>query len=329
VLFRSTLRPEMGSAFRQTSRGAAPAPTWGAVLVAVLFGTVVAAVLLLPVLYVLMVLHLLPGDGITSDISPGPGWPWPIRDPWTALADMGPMVGAAAAMAMLVRRELRRLAGGELRLWPVVGAAVVVGWLPVARPQGLLELPFPIAFMAIVVVVRLSWERTPLVPPALATSSRRVRRPPPRPPWAVAAAVAGCIALAAASLGYHALHPLRIDSERAGTSLRIVNDGPASVRLLSVHPPDARGRQLVRFELPTSSATLAASMAGLLSPGSRAAIGPGGAQRATAALAVPRCAARFAVTLNAVAVRLRVRWVTTTQRVRLRRPLRVTCRANA
>jgi hypothetical protein len=323
----------MEPVFRQTGRPAAPGPTWGGVLVAVLFGTVVAAVVLLPVLYLLSLVDLLPGDGITSEMSSGPGWPWPIHGWWPALADAGPMAGAASAMAVLVRSEVRRRTAGDMLLVPVIATAIGVGWLPVPRPQGLLDVPFPLAFAAILLVVRVCWIRLPLVPPTLATTTRTVRHPRRRRPAAMLVRVAaGCVALVAASISYHVLNPIRIETERtdarSGPRLSIINDGPSLVRLLSVRPPDARGRALVRVEVP-SRRTLAATMAELLRASADNGLAAGDSRPATATIAPRNCAPRLAVTLTMLDVRLRTRWATRTQRIRLASPLRVTCRGRA
>jgi hypothetical protein len=298
----------MEPVFRQTGRRAAPGPTWGAVLVAVLFGTVLAVVAVLPGLLVASVANLLPGSRITSEISPGPGWPWPIHSWWAALADVAPMAGTATVMALLVRRELRRTTGGGMRLVPVVATAVGVGWLPVPRPVGLVDVPFPVAFLTVVVVARLCWTRMPFVPPGLESASRRIRTRSRQPP---PGAVVLAVALVGVSVSYHVLHPLRIEVEgRSGgrsVTLKVTNDGPGTAGLRWVRAPDATGARLLRVEVAHPE------------------LGAGDSGRARASIVLRNCPPRFAVTVTRLSVRVQTRWATRTQRVRLERALRLEC----
>jgi hypothetical protein len=211
-----------------------------------------------------------------------------------------------------VSREFKRTTGGGMRLVPVVATAVGVGWLPVPRPVGLVDVPFPVAFLAVVVVARLSWTRMPFVPPGLESASRRIRtRSPQPPPSAVAGAVALAVALAGVSVSYHVLHPLRIEVEGRGggrsVALKLTNDGPGTAGLRWVRAPDATGARLLRVEV------------------ARAELGAGDSGRATASIALKNCPPRFAVTVKRLSVRVRTRWATRTQRVRLGRALRLQC----
>jgi len=115
------------------------------------------------------------------------GWPWPVTDAWSLLANVGQALLVGFALAGTLRLAVQRLwRDWELRAWPIA-----IAWAIGAPASSTL------AASALIVVVA----RTIALRPAVT--------PRPRPRRVVVLALAfGAMVLTVASLSYQPLHPL-------------------------------------------------------------------------------------------------------------------------
>jgi hypothetical protein len=267
---------------------------WGSSLWALLSGSLLALLLLLPVGLGLDALHLL-GLGLGTQTTGGFGWPWRIVGVWSAAADLAPHLAVATLLAVTIGHYLPDRSDGQLSArWPIGLCALVFGW-PINR-GGYLGASIGLALVAMWIVTRLAsgmprprFRFTPLI--------------------SAAVAVGGC-GLTMASIAYGALYPVTAAYEPASLSigaaqgsalmLALKDSGPLPIHVLGLSLEDPAGVSVSR---QTQGETH--GVAGLDGPVRSVRIAPGASAQLFGVLRVRRGAQGFE-SLSAVRVRYAV-----------------------
>jgi hypothetical protein len=263
------------------------------------------------------ILHVLPGGGPAGPV-PGAGWPWRIDGAWAVLADLGPLLVSAILVATLIAWFVEGRVARPTARWPIVLCATLVGWVPVEGGRaGLLGVSGGLAFVA------MWWttHQTAAIP--------RPRLPGTRHPR-FAATVAGflIVGLAAASVSYGALHPIRADvfTSPETTSLHdgrtdrfpisIYNEGPVAIRILGVSLSPRSDLRVARLER-SGPRTEGPTIDSLFSPAGTPRVPGGGEVDLWLTLSGPAECAGMTETLDTLDVRLVVAGLTRVQQVGL------------
>jgi hypothetical protein len=269
-------------------------PSWGRAVLAVITGWWIALFLNL--------LWLLPLGGLGVPFAwgrdGGHGWPWRIEGAWSLAADVGPLLLASTAFAFGAGLVLAKDWGLQAPRLALIAASTLVGWVAVSTmaDPGLLPVNGLVAFTGLVAVARWSAWRPRL----------RLRW---TPALVVAAVLAG-VALAATSVSYGLLHPLRaavnsgdpvFTDGHARLEIGLLNEGRLDVQLLAV-------------ELPGLGVNESLDGARIVGDGF-------GSAYVTVAAEEP-CVER---TVDRVRVRMRVGGVGSTQVLSLEEPVRIAC----
>ena len=115
-----------------------PSPTfpgWGlstaAVIVGLIWAWIVGIALVLPLGLVLALFGL---EGVL--VGSGTGWPWPVTNLWSLLANIGPILLLAALIAFFTARYVDRdeKTSFRPRRWPLALTAIAAGWVPFIGP---------------------------------------------------------------------------------------------------------------------------------------------------------------------------------------------------
>jgi hypothetical protein len=235
----------------ETQVPSAPRYGWFSALGALLAGSIVAFFPLLAVAFALgVVVHILPGS---TPADPGRGWPWRIDGAWSAFADLGPLLFTGGVVAAGIGFYVGSRTGRRTARWPIALCATLVGWIPITQGghNGLLGVSGGLAFLAMWWTTRKTSE---MARPELPTKThQRI---------AVAAAATGTLTLAAVSLAYGTLHPIRADFSSVPATaatlhggktdrfpVTIYNQGPLPVRILAVSLSPTPDLRLARVEL--------------------------------------------------------------------------------
>jgi hypothetical protein len=307
--------------------------TTGAVVLGFLVATVATILAALP----LDALHLLP---LNTDLARGQGWPWTIHGPGSLIADAGPLVGLSLVLAACTAWYLATPDNPAVPRWPIALTSVVVGWLPLVGPRGLLGASTGFAFAVTIVVAR----RVSTMERGRRWFSRRTR---------IVMALGAAAGLAALTLGFGALNPLTIrasgslNADRTlvhgiparRISLQLGNRGPFTAQVLGATlAGETAGVHLLRVDVDKPHAR-AHTMDELFTPIRGLALHPGREQPAFLVVSRAGCPGgpvavggatplshAVLATVSAVDVRLRVAGVERTQRVWIPGGLRLGCR---
>jgi hypothetical protein len=303
VATRSTgLRPEQ------------PSYGWLSAVWAVLAGSLVALAPFVVIALSIDWLHLVP---LGSPSAPGRGWPWRIYGAWSVLADIGPVLVAAAVVTGCVGFYVAASTGGPRARWPILICAAAVGWIPVASGHhaGLVGVSTGLGFA----LMLWTTHQTGSMP--------RRRLPEAHGRTIVASAGILALVLTAGSVSYGALHPIRVGYDggaasatlRAGVSdlipFEVDNDGPLAARLLGISVAGGRGVSVAAIEIPGPRSS-GPTIDSLYMPAGTPHLAPGATLMLWLRFRGPaRCTRAARLPVSALDVRLRVAGSERTQRV--------------
>jgi hypothetical protein len=202
--------------------------SWGSSLRALLVGTLLSCLILVPVGFALSAAHLLGlGFGVSTD--GGSGWPWRIVGGWSAAADLAPHLAIGVVLAGAVSFYLPdRGDGRRSARWPIALCALAFGW-PVSR-GGYLGVSIGGGLIAMWIVTRLA-----------SGIPRRAVHLTPRLSAALAVLACGLVCV---SLSYGALSPVTAPVKLTPISVvngvsepyqvQLDNTGPLPIHVLGI-----------------------------------------------------------------------------------------------